>query len=533
MNTEKPYSCDFCKKKFQDLTKLPFNRLICDSCIEYKCLNEFKGDNEPNEDFDKINTVGLFMDRIDKHHEKLRLLNSKNSNNIGAKLYKIKNRVLDFKDYLNNYEKKISSKMAILKFELDFNYRINFEKIEKKRHNLLNLVNMFEDEILENLKNNRQNIKKSIDKFVEKNTAWNNYLNTELMKLKENVDYEVYKNSIESQINNFLIELNSSKFITIKNFSLKNAIPDRISFTNLEIKSIKKENSDNDSQCEKSSSESIFSMDSILNIKKINTSLIKSIFTLEFSNQEWFVLHIIQSSNSFLKIISKLGEICYELNFDYEIYSVNCSGTNIFVCHQDPLDKETFVKMSIFDGQLKMLESKQINFIDFSEKRIIDFCVEDNKVFILTTDKTFKCLTVYILNLSMDLLNSLELNPSGLLNMDNVVFFKIYAKNDKIYVKQKTLFGSQINIINATDPTIFKTIYLSYNFSHFFVIDFDQNLSDGKIVFFSNTKLYVYDIKSEKILMKTFFFSSKIEGKNLHCNFCITKDNQIVSLMID
>ncbi|RNA08052.1 hypothetical protein BpHYR1_001608 [Brachionus plicatilis] len=302
MNIEKSFKCHFCKKLNHDLTQLPFNRLICEICIEYKCLNEFKGDDEPNEDLDKINAVGLFMDKIDKHYGKLRIINSKSSNNIGAKLYKIKNRVQDFKDYINNYEKRINSKLGILRFELDWNYKNIQGIIEKKKLNLLNRVNLMENDIMENLKANRQNIRKAIDLFVEKNTAW-------ILGQKDN-----------SEING---------------------------------------------QIERKNFESIFSMDSILNIKN----------------------HL------------NLGELCNEIKLDYEVFSINTNGSSIFVCHENPIK----------------LESCEY----------------------LRDSNTYQCI-------------------------------------NKIYVKQKSLFGSQINILNAIDGSFLKSVYLPYNFLHFYVTDFEQ-----------------------------------------------------------
>lgn len=539
MNEEKSFRCHYCKKLNHELTQLPFNQFICDNCIEFKCLNEFKSDDEPAEDLEKINAVGLFMDRIDRHYEKLRIINCKNSNNIGAKLYKIKNRVQDCRDFLKNYEKKINSKLSLVKFELDWNYQDILKKIDKKKMNLLNRINIMENEAIENLKANQPSMKKLIDTFVEKNTAWSNYLNTETMKLKENFDYENYKYSIENQINSILIELNFSKFISLKNFVFKNNLPDNNSFAYLEIKKINEKSSEYESQNEKRNFESIFSMDSILNIKKLNKNVIKSIFTIEYLNQELFVLHYVQNNLSILKIFNKLGELCNELKFDFKVFSIKSNGTSIFVCHQDLLTNENMVKISIFDGRLHSLESKKINFINFSDKYIVDLCIENSKIFLLLTDQKFRLLTVYVLNLNIDLLNSFEIDSSGLVNMNTIDYLKIFTKNQKIYVKQKSLYGSKIYIINLVDGKILKTLFLPYNFLDFFVIELEQKVSkyshevNSKIVFFNNSKFYIWDIQTEKIYMKTYFYTSKDDGDKFFNNFCFTKENQIVSLMIE
>lgn len=49
----KTFKCSTCKKFSFGLTQLPFGKLLCDACIQYKCEHEFKCD-EPTVTLDEF-----------------------------------------------------------------------------------------------------------------------------------------------------------------------------------------------------------------------------------------------------------------------------------------------------------------------------------------------------------------------------------------------------------------------------------------------------------------------------------------------
>ncbi|CAF0768559.1 unnamed protein product [Brachionus calyciflorus] len=567
MNLDKSFKCNYCKKYNDELTQLPFNKFICSDCIDFKCLNEFNhpDDNSKNV-LDNANTVSVYMERIESYYKKTQKACSKDAGNIGIKLYKIKNRVQEFKGNINNYENRIKTSLSLIRYEIDSNYKNIKQSLEKKRLYFINKVNLHEQELMDNFKNTQENMKSSINQFAEKNAFWTNYLNTETMKLKENFNYEIYKSSIETQINNFLIMLNASKFLSLKP-TTKNAKSDKLQFGSLEFKPNELDNRQEEEESNlfslfqqhfkpNNSNNSLFTMESILDIKKQKGNMIKAIFTLDDDN---YVLVYRQQDLTNLKLINKQGEIVKELKLEQEILAINSNGINLFVCFKDleSMDEyDTDINLSMYDHQLELIEFKQVNYVDFSEKIPIDLFVENRRVYLLTANFETKNLAIYVYSLSFDLLNSFELNHNVFLIEKNIQFFKVYVKNSRIYVKQKNLYGTRLDILDSIYGNMIKRVNFSYNFDCFCVFDDfnereDQEVnnqfslkiswnsdssddsqinSKSKLLFLSDGKYYYYDLDDECFLIKSHLNSNDKIFSNY---FCLNRNNQIVSLLVN
>lgn len=557
MNKEKAYKCHFCKKIHQDLKELPFNRFICDDCIEYKCLNEFDSPSE----LDNINVVGLYKDKFEKYRRIDEAINYADSNNLGVKLYRIKEKLRDFRDDLFNYDQKLKKNLGLIKYEVNLSYEFLRNRIEKFRLGLLSVINAYESEAIENLTINKDQLNSSIQSFVDKNIEYLNQL-SQASVVNLNYDFGAYESYLNNQLSYFIMSLNGNKLANLRPVSKIVAKNEKISFGSLEFKD-DKEQTLPFKQIKPQTKSQTFSMDSILNLKSTNEFVFKSIYAL--INQEGHEIYVLYSQigeNSKLTSINKFGKQENEIFFDQEIFAMNSNSSNLIILHksEEKMDQTCSIEASILDSELNFVRKKEINFLNFPQLIPIDLFIQNRKVFILTANFEAKTLTIFVYNLNFDLLNSFDLNENLFLNMSTKSYFRLYVKENRIYLKQKTIFGTRLDVIDSIYGTLVKRINLSYSFELFYVqndLDLilldenigvkpgesivstqsnqDQNRKNDRLIFFSKSKYYVYDLNRECILFNCYFNQNSINLNKKFSNifFFNTRNSQIVSLILN
>ena len=135
------HTCKACKVKFtdaSDLLKLPFGGYMCNSCIDSQFDSEL-------EDYNALPPIEL---DIFKDFEVPRTPATTN-NNMGVKLYKLKNEINNFKEDIDNYEKRILTKIDAMKLTVDVNLNFCKHKVDIQKTSELTQLDIYKKQMLE------------------------------------------------------------------------------------------------------------------------------------------------------------------------------------------------------------------------------------------------------------------------------------------------------------------------------------------------------------------------------------------------
>ena len=100
--------------------------------------------------------------------------------------------------------------------------------------------------------------------------------------------------------------------------------------------------------------------------------------------------------------------------------------------------------------------------------------------------------------------------------------YKIIVIDNHLFLSQKFIFGTRLNMINYTDGQFIWKIDFFYFFDKFFV-----DLKMERVVFYCDNHFYVYNMRSKKAVAK---MTCKDLDKSL-CVFDNNRDGQVYTLI--
>lgn len=283
---------------------------------------------------------------------------------------------------------------------------------------------------------------------------------------------------------------------------------------------------------------SSFSVDSILSN---NNHMLRSIniLTHEQTNQEMYLLlfksDATQTSN--LKLYDNQGQLINRIDMneiDKEIFLTTVHNkSNLILCSKETTPIGEFASLSLYNSQFELELNKKQRILNLEQYKLLDLTSDGvrNKLFLLAYDLRANFLVIFVFNVTLDLINSFELNkdfkclPKDLNNSA----VKLFVSEDVIYVKQRTLFGTRLSMVEAIYGRLIKKCLIEYEFDYFYVTRLAGDDGKSRLVFLSNGKYFVYDLENESCLYFNYFYNI---GKDLLNFFCLNSDGKIVTLFL-
>jgi len=184
---------------------------------------------------------------------------------------------------------------------------------------------------------------------------------------------------------------------------------------------------------------------------------------------------------------NKLGNelVLNKSNFFFKV----CADLSYFLTVDSTED--LFYEIILYDENLSMLTQRKM---PQSEFRIIDTFL-NHHLFVLLKEKGLK-LTIFGPDLN-------EINTIPLENIEmysDSTDFKINVIEFHLFVCQKFLFGTRINLINYSTAEFMWKIDLCYFFDRFYV-----DLKTNRILFFCDGHFYKYNMVEKKVICKMTF----------------------------
>lgn len=512
MSTE---SCSNCHSKSYDLFKLPFGKLICDSCVS----KQFKVD-EP------ISVV-----------PELPASESKDTNSLGIKLFRFKQNLNDFYAQTTNYESRIRNKFELIKFEINWNFNYCSNEIIKSKKKQLNELDAYETDLMLKFNNSKETNKFEIlanlyakfsDYFSQLSNKLNlinslNDANTDMAQtiLTQLDETEKQLISFEKYISDQTVELNQTYFFK----KYLNFVKQK-NLTSVQFGCLRSDEKKDPDETELNIGPGLkkIILENEQNIFQDKSSLfVQSIKTLNESENEMIVVQAKQNDSDYkLRMYGlKFGDLKGELEFNQkEMFMIDSNMDNLIVCHsRDSIE----YNLELYDKNLKLIGNLTSSFNDLKP---IDLFIDSNRVSVLLFDKKDSSLSISQLSLQLAEVNMLKLKQIDF-NKNNVegAKFNLFTIENKIFLKQIHLFGTRLNYIDSTTGNCLTKFDLNFFLlNNNFIID-----KSYKLVVFSlnDSKFLIYDLNTQKLIYKLSF----AESKYLFSSICLTRDGSIISLL--
>ncbi len=134
-------TCKSCKVRYTDasnLLKLPFGGSMCNSCIESQCESEL-------EDYNALPAIELDIFKDLQAPPK----NPTTENNVGVKLYRLKNEINEFKEDIDNHAKRLATRIDGLKLAVDINLNFCKSKVDIQKVSELRQLDVYKKQMLD------------------------------------------------------------------------------------------------------------------------------------------------------------------------------------------------------------------------------------------------------------------------------------------------------------------------------------------------------------------------------------------------
>lgn len=516
-------TCADCKLKSKNIVKLPFGKLICEQCMDKQCVLD--ADDEP------------FTFRATNRNE----LSSTNDDdeNLGIKLYKIKQDLDQFYTDMQQFEPSVTKKIESIKFEININFEYCLNEIGKSRKESLSMLEDYEKDLLSRLKVSKEN--KKFQNLEHQYMQYSDYFNQLCNKI---TDLNQCNDANPEQVASIIYQLEENeKYLDIfdKFINDQTVLLNQTYFAHKLLNFTKRKCTTNGSQFgylkfeDKNQEESKIKIGPYLNklisndLNKIDKAKqtcqqVQSINTINEFDLESLIVTTKSANNYKLKVLNiKNGTIRLECLFkDKTLFLLNSNSNHLIICSSNDI----FIN---FNNYELMLYDKQLNLIRQCRKFVvnsipIDIFIDENKIYILSVVKETNMPTIQIMDLDLNETISFTVKNIDICKNDRSNF-KLFTIEDKIFLKQNHLFGTRLNVIDSQSGVCLNKIELSFFLqNNNFVIDKSFKL----IAFSSNDyKFLIYDLKSQKILYKISFEDSK----RLFNALCLTRDGNIVTLV--
>jgi hypothetical protein len=530
--------CFSCKKLGFDLRKLVSDRYICESCIDAECNFELSNQMQNVTVVDmSIKEFILKSNEHYKHNEAHQSVAKKT--HLGIKLFNIKNEIADFEASIVNYEAFIKSKVDMVRFDVNQVYEFNLWKLTLIKTYYTNLLNNYEFELFGKLKKaSISNLNAMTFNYFDLSYKTNeknlklfdkSYMLNELVKELEIVKFGSSFGSlddalqklkqIETKLGNYAVLVNnymdefytkvhSNKFIMLNESLVKSGINKMIK-NHLNIGCLKYENISK-----------VESKDDPVLVDKGETVItqhsfeIASIHTIydPVKNIENCILYYKSHKNSAdaykLEVYDQDGKLVKIMCInDKHIFALNSNHENVVICYTDKIQAQKCnIKLAVFNCDLKLVCSKSVeNYVnlkkddDESDTQIpVDLFVEAKRFYLLLANFDIKTTQVFAFNLTIDILNSFHLDKNQFLRRNSkmdVAYLRIFHADNKLFIKQKWLYGTRLDIVNSITGSYVDKLILNYNFDSFFI-----NSNARYLNFMLEGKIYNYDLESKKLL---------------------------------
>ena len=276
----------------------------------------------------------------------------------------------------------------------------------------------------------------------------------------------------------------------------------------------------------------------LLDIYESNGDAISS---AKYLSPELTSMHVMEDSillyyknKSRLEVFDGSGKmvkkVCIENKF---VHVLNSSQTHLLVCYSEIDGGE--IRLAVFDSELKLLCDKSIEFLvnpksdDVDKKRRgkrpVKIFVENTRVYLLLIDLDLRQPVVFAFNLAVDLLNSFYLDSSPCLDEKfacNYDYLGLYHVNQKLFVKQKSLYGTRMDVLDSINGECLDKLVINYFFGDFFV-----DATSSHLNFMVDGKLYTYDLACKSIQS----VSCLNNGDTFVGKFCVSRDASEVNAL--
>ena len=548
-------SCYVCSKYDLTLKELNFGRQICESCIDAQCNKELEGYEQAMDS----KLVDEWLVKLNRDHslsQGLKIKNQLESQSdevkIGLKLFEIKNELVDFNSDLNSYEKNIKRKVDNIKFQISQQYELSLSSINSIKFYYLNLIDYYEAELMDKLKSVSPALiefymksfrlnQKFHDKSYIKNElrreldfiGLNGHPDESLKKLKSlEIKVDNYELMLNSYINTFYLSIHSNKFLSLNGGLMKLLVNRMKKDLNIGFLSYEKIADEEQDQIRVSNQEKM-KMLTFMNKKAIDCEYkIKSIHSIN-DNYMIYYESSSQKPNYRMQMYSSHGKLIKSVFIrDKEVYCINTNSSSLVVCYKCLKEDDNEISLAVFDSELKLTSSKTIGYLvndkPDESKVPVKMFVDKKKVYLLLFNLTLRQPVVFVFNLSMDLMNSFYLDkiesiskkPYPVSELSN---YGVFSVNNKVYIKQKSLFGNKIHVIDSVYGNYVDRFVVNHFFDSF-VVDSASNY----LVFLVNGKFCNYDLLNKKLINTCYFNSSD----KFVDSFCLNQNGSFVSLMI-
>jgi hypothetical protein len=521
-------SCKSCSGSSHDLIPLPFGQFICESCIDFKCQNEFRSRDDRSLAIDHVNPLGILLDRFDYTLRSTRLVNRPHANNIGMLLFNTRQRLLDLKRDMRSYHVKIRSHFDAVRYEIDSTHRIFTQEIHKAQRFYSSLIERFQLDVKLHFKQNKQHLTESISAFLDQHVA---FLNNSLQH--PDADLEAYATNLEKDLTKMILALTNYQLISHVQLSGAQLSLGKLNSVDFDEHPRRLQKQFTANSAPQSTN---FSMSRILDLKKPATKhervgfKAKSIQTLinteSGSDIYLFFYESVSSKQYKLRLYDENVRFVKQIEIDSKIHAIATdSKSSVVVCYEK---SPGVSELGLLNSNLDLIWSKEISvFKDVSKYQPVDVFAQGNRVYLLFNCLKKSSLKVCVFNLDFNLMNSFDVC------LDFSVCFKesvkLFVQNEFVFCKVNLPEKTRILVIDCISGDVIKTFDLDFKFDVFFVLKKStcSKLEDLSFVFFCNERFYVCDLINEKCVFSTGFQS----GTGFFNLMCLNQEGEIVSLV--
>jgi len=520
--------CSDCKLNVDNLVKLPFGKLVCETCIEIQCT-------------ENIQEFHLTLSQLDSLSNKFKVNFTSDEDNLGVKLYKIKQDLHDFFTNMNQFETIINKRIDEIKLEININFDFCQNEINKSQQYNHQEIEKFQRDLLAKANKSKENNKFQVLEHLYIQYAA--YLN----KLSKNINDLNQFNDSSAQTATAIIhqlEENEKELDSFEKFiSQQTVLLNQSYFSNKMLNFSKRKThfSQNALQlgylhiAEKNEEEFVqfgpylknfFSMTSkpTNTTGRQSTQKIHSIHTINQFESECVVMAIKSVQDYQIRVYNiKHGNLKYERSFaNRTVFMLNSNTSHLILCHSSDL----LININNF---VLELYDKQLNLISHCKKFVlnsmpIDIFI-DQHIYILSIMKENNMPTITVLDYDLNECNSFIISNIEISrNSSASDTFKIFTIENTLFLKQNHLFGTRLNLIETENGNCFKKIELNFILQN---QNFTIDKSFKMIALSANElKFLIFDLNTQKMLYKTSFQCTK----QTFNSFCLTRDGNILIL---
>ena len=175
--------CPYCKNKFNDPVIVQCGTSFCHGCVELLLEKQNNGFNCPEcEKFHLADKDGFIRNKnIAKliQHEPKEVYRSKSAQNLKLKLDQVQNKINSLRNDIEIGKDKVKEYCDSIRIEIQLATEIIIDKLKKFNEGLLNEINSYEKDCLENFRGDDEfqvNLDKFINETVQFYSDWKNYL---------------------------------------------------------------------------------------------------------------------------------------------------------------------------------------------------------------------------------------------------------------------------------------------------------------------------------------------------------------------